>query len=220
MPDNRDWIEERLGKLGLGARREEEILRELSEHLEDHAEALEAQGVRKEQAFCEALDSVSDWPKLRTAILSAELEEGIMNYRSKVLWLPAFCTFALSMGLLALLQIAGFQPRIYWLDRRLFIPFYVPWLVVLPLVGAIAAFWSQRAGGRVLHRVLASLAPVMIWLGIFLLMLPLAMVIDRHVPLTLKLEGLLTYIAAWVLLPSLALFLGTVPFLRKSQPQA
>jgi hypothetical protein len=51
-------------------------------------------------------------------------------------------------------------------------------------------------------------------------MLPLAMVIDRHVPLTLKLEGLLTYIAAWVLLPSLALFLGTVPFLRKSQPQA
>jgi hypothetical protein len=53
-----------------------------------------------------------------------------------------------------------------------------------------------------------------------LIMLLLALVIDRHVPFSFKLEGLLTYTVAWVLAPSLALFLGAVPFLRKRQPQA
>ena len=33
MPDNHGLIRARLGKLGLGAQREEEILREISEHL-------------------------------------------------------------------------------------------------------------------------------------------------------------------------------------------
>ena len=34
MPDDQGLIRERLGKLGLGTRREEEILRELGEHLD------------------------------------------------------------------------------------------------------------------------------------------------------------------------------------------
>ena len=100
-------IRERLGKLGLGPRREEEILRELSEHLADHAEALEARGVARDAAAREALDSVSNWPELRKEILSAETEETIMNYRTKVLWLPALCALTLSNGLLALMQIFG-----------------------------------------------------------------------------------------------------------------
>jgi len=220
MPDNQRLVKERLGELRLLPGREDEILRELAEHLEDHASALVARGVVSEEAACEALNSVSDWPELRREIVLAETEETTMNYRTKVLWLPAFCTFTLSMLLLALLQITGFRPRFYWLDRGLFIPFYVPWLLALPIIGAVAAFWLQRAGGRVSHRVFVSLAPPIIWLGIMLIMLLLALVIDRHVPFSFKLEGLLTYTVAWVLAPSLALFLGAVPFLRKRQPQA
>jgi len=220
MPDNRELLKKCLGELGLAPRREEEILRELGDHLEDHATALETRGVARVEAVEEALKAVSDWPGLRRDIALVENEETIMNYRTKVLWLPAFCTFTLSMLLLALLQITGFRPRFYWLDRGLFIPFYVPWLLALPIIGAVAAFWLQRAGGRVSHRVFVSLAPPIIWLGIMLIMLLLALVIDRHVPFSFKLEGLLTYTVAWVLAPSLALFLGAVPFLRKRQPQA
>jgi hypothetical protein len=123
--------------------------------------------------------------------------------------------------LLALLIFAGLYPHIYLLKDGLFIPFNVPWLLALPIIGAIAAFWSQRAGGRVSHRLFVSLAPPIIWLGIMLIiLLPLALVIDRHVPFSFKLEGLLTYIVAWVLLPSIPLLLGAAPFLRKPQPQA
>ena len=142
-----------------------------------------------------------------------------MNYRTKVLWLPAFCMSLLSCGLLALLQLAGFQPRIYWLGRGLFFPLYLPWLVVLPLVGAAGAFWSRRAGGRVAHQLLASLAPPVFWLAFFLLFGPVALFVNREVPVGLKLECMVVYVLVWVLLPSCALFLGVVPFLRKPRLQ-
>jgi len=123
--------------------------------------------------------------------------------------------------LLALLIFGGLYPHIYLLRDGLFIPFYVPWLVALPIIGAVAAFWSQRAGGRVSHRLVVSLAPPIILLGIMLIiLLPLALAVDRHVPFSLKLEGMLTYIVAWVLVPSLALFFGAAPFLRKADPQS
>ncbi len=219
MVGGQELISARLGRLGLGPRREEEIVRELSEHLADHAAALEARGVAGDVAAREALDSVSNWPELREEILCAETEEANMNYRTKVLWLPALGAFALSSILLALLIFAGLYPHIYLLKDGLFIPFYVPWLLALPIVGALGAFWSKRAGGGVLDRLLVSQAPSIIWLAVLLTFLALAPFIDRHVPLIFKLQGMLTYIVAWVLAPSLGLLLGAVPFLRKHQAQ-
>ncbi len=144
-----------------------------------------------------------------------------MNYRTKVLWLPAFCTFLLNGLLQALLQFAGLRPHIYWLSRGLCIPFHIPWLLTLPIIGAVGAFWSKRAGGSGSHRILVSLAPMIIWLGIMLtLFLSLDLVVDRRLPLNLKMESLMTYIVAWMLLPSLALFLGAIPFLRRRQAQS
>ncbi len=219
MVGGQELISARLGRLGLGPRREEEIVRELGEHLADHAAALEASGVTGDVAAREALDSVSNWPELRDEILCAETEEANMNYRTKVLWLPALGAFALSSILLALLIFAGLYPHIYLLKDGLFIPFYVPWLLALPIVGALGAFWSKRAGGGVLDRLLVSQAPSIIWLAVLLTFLALAPFIDRHVPLIFKLQGMLTYIVAWVLAPSLGLLLGAVPFLRKHQAQ-
>jgi hypothetical protein len=216
MSGHRRFIEKHLGKLELGPQREEEILRELSEHVADHAAALEARGVARDAAAQQAFDSVSNWPELRNEIVSAETEEAIMNYRTKVVWLPAFCTFTLSMVLLALLQISGLRPSFFW---STIIPIHLPWLITLPVIGAVGAYWSMRAGGRLSHRLLASQAPSIIWLAIMLTVLTLSLVTDRHVPLVLKLSALLTYIVAWVLLPSLALFLGAIPFLRKPQAQ-
>ena len=113
MPDDQDLIEARLGKLGLEAQREEEILRELSEHLADHAKALEASGTAADAAARQALDSVSNWPEIRAEIVSAETEEAIMNHRTKVLWLPALCALTLSNGCLALMQIFNVPAHFY-----------------------------------------------------------------------------------------------------------
>jgi len=223
MPDNRELIQERLGKLGLGTRRDEEIVRELGEHLEDHAAALEALGVAQDAAAREALDSVSNWAEFREDLLAAETEETIMNYRTKVFWLPALCALILSNGLLALIQIFGPLPRFYWLSQdmsmRPYFTFIIPWLISQPVVGAVAAYWSRRAGGGLLHQLLAALAPAIALLGLFLVILPFSVIMEKHVSHDIQLTGFLVLTVTWVLLPSLPLLVGAAPFLRKTQPQ-
>jgi hypothetical protein len=218
MRDEQELIKARLGKLGLAPHREEEILRELGEHLADHAAALESKGAAKDAAIRQALDSVSNWDEFRKGILSAETANGGMNYLTKVFWLPALGTFALNMGLLAYLQIARLRPAFFLWSGL--IPIYLPWLIALPMIGALGALWSKRAGGSILLQLLASQASALIWECIMLVMLPFSLVLDRGVPVSLKMEGLLIYVVAWVLLPSFALFLGGSPFLRKPQAQS
>ena len=223
MPDNRDLLKARIGKLGLAPGREEEILRELSEHLEDHVTALETPGVAREEAIPEALNSVSDWPGLRRDIVLAETEETTMNYRTKVLWLPALCALTLSNGLLALMQMFGPPPHFFWLGAgKSMEPYYVfivPWLISQPMVGAVAAYWSRRAGGTVLHQLIAALAPAIALLGLFLLILPFAMILDKHEAHHIQLSAFLVLTGTWVLLPSLPLLIGAAPFLRRRQAQ-
>jgi hypothetical protein len=225
MSDHRELIEKHLGKLGLGPHREEEILRELSEHLADHADALETRGMASQQAMDEALEAESNWPELRNEILSAETEETTMNYRTKVLWIPALCALTLSNVLLALMQIFGRPPHFYVFHTgkgmELFCAFIVPWLISQPVVGAVAAYWSRRAGGAIRHQLLAALSPAIALLGVFVLVLPFASIIlhegvRRHI----QPSAFVLLTVTWVLLPSLPLLLGAAPFLRKPQPQS
>ena len=158
-----------------------------------------------------------------------------VTYRTKVLWLPALGALTLSSSLLAIFQFSGLVPRSYWLSGTsyLFFTFYLPWLIVLPVIGAAAAFWSQRAGGRAIHRLLAALAPPIGMLGFFLVSPFLTLLIymlltlftHRAVPrpfglgdLAYIIPGVLVMLVSWVLLPAVGLLLGAVPFLRKPQP--
>jgi hypothetical protein len=241
MPDHRRLLKNSLGELELAPRREEEILRELGDHLEDHADALGERGITMEEAFQEALGGVIDWPKFREEIFCAETEEATINYqvtyRTKVLWLPALGALALSSSLLAIFQFSGLVPRFYWLSGTgyLFFTFYLPWLIALPAIGAVAAFWSQRAGGKAIHRLLAALAPPIGMLGFFLISPFLTLLIYMLLPLfkhkaahiqfgpidvAIIIPGVLVLLVSWVLLPAVGLLLGAVPFLRKPQAQS
>jgi len=238
MPHHHGILKERLGDLALEPRREEEIVCELSEHLEDEAAALEARGVTPKDAVQKALDSVSDWPALRSEIVRAETGGTNMNYRTKVLWLPALGAFILSSSVLAVFQSAGLVPRFIWLSDRmsmgLYYTFYTPWLALLPVVGAVVALWSQLVGGRAIHRLLAALAPAVGMLGVFLIgpfiglliyaLLPLfphevahRPALNLHAP---PIAGVTAMLVSWVLLPGAGLVIGAVPFLRKTQRQA
>ena len=223
MPSHQKLVKERLGKLALGTRREEEILRELGDHLEDHAATLEARGLTSDAAAQEALDSISNWPELRQEILSAENGGAIMNYRTKSLWLPALCALTLSNGLLALMQIFGAPAHFYWLSVgksvQALCEFIVPWLISQPVVGAVAAYWYRRAGGTVRHQLLAALAPAIALLGLFLLILPFSMIVEGFSALNIRLGAFLILSVTWVLLPAIPLLIGAAPFLRKPQPQ-
>ena len=163
-----------------------------------------------------------------------------VTYRTKVLWLPALGALTLSSSLLAIFQFSGLVPRFYWLSKtgmsvHPFFTFYLPWLIVLPVIGAAAAFWSQRAGGKTTHRLLAALAPPLAMLSFFLvspyLTLPIYLLLPllthRSVlrpfglaDLAFVIPGVLVLLVNWVLLPAVGLLLGAVPFLRKPQPQS
>src|SRR5208282_654730 len=99
------------------------------------------------------------------------------------LWLPALCAITLSNVLLALFQVFGTPPHFHWLSAdRSMEPYYVfviPWLVTQPVVGAVAAYWSRRAGGALRHQLLAALAPAIVLLGVFVLILPFAIILEE-----------------------------------------
>jgi len=223
MVDHYDHLKICMGELGLAPDREEEILRELSDHLDDHAATVEARGIEGGVAAREVIDGVSNWPEFRKAILAAETEETMMNYRTKALWLPALCALTLSNVLLAGVQVLGPLTHLDWLNpymrMRPFYTFLIPWFILQPAVGAIAAYWSRRAGGSVRHQLIAALAPAIAWLGVFVLVLPFSIFLDKHGVNHVRLSAFLLMTAIWVLLPALPLLLGAGPFLRRSQTQ-
>ena len=221
MPADRESIRAALGNLGLDPEREEEIVREISEHLADHAASLELGGMARAAAVRAAVASVSDWAALRKEILAAETEELMMNYRTKALWLPALLAVTLSNGLLAMIQIIGPHTHFHWLnpylEMRPWYTFLIPWLILQMPVGAIAALWSRRAGGTLPYQLLSALAPAVASLGV----LVLVPILTEHGSNHLKTEnhlsapGFLLMITIWVFVQALPLLVGAAPFLGK-----
>jgi len=223
MPDWRDIAEQRLMPLGLDAKREEEIVAELAAHLEDLHEDLVRQGKPPSEAAELALSVAADWDALRRDIQAAANEEVIMNYRLgpagkrrlKTFWLPGACTGALSGILLRLLQMPSApSPHIFWPTPGMPFVFYWHWLLCLPLVGGIGAYWSRHAGGKLRERALAASSPTLAWLcfpGIFL---PFVLVFQWIVHHNALLVPAALFLLGWVVLPEAALLLGALPFLR------
>jgi hypothetical protein len=178
-----------------------------------------------DDAAREALDTVSNWLELRREILSAETEEANMNYRTKALWLPALCALTLSNGLVALMQIFGHPPDSYWLgtagwSMKVLSAYIVPWLILQSVVGAIAAYWSRRAGGSVRYQLLAALAPAIALLGLFVVVIPISIMLNEHGASHIRLSAFLIVTVTWVLLPAVPLLIGAAPFLRRPQAQS
>jgi hypothetical protein len=215
MPDWQRLARRRLTPLALDSARENEIVAELAGHLED----LYEDSVRQEKSEAEAvelaLSAAADWGELRRKIQLAANEEVSMNYRVKTLWLPGACTIALSGIVLRLLQIPSAPiPRVLWPWHSTELVIYWWWLLSLPVIGAIGAYWSRHAGGRFLERAVAVSLPALAMVCLPLLMFPFVLVYDliRHysfpfVPMALLLLG-------WGVLPEAALLVGALPFLR------
>lgn len=239
VPDWQKLVRARLGTLGLEPEREQEIVAELAGHLEDLYEDCCASGVPVDLAFRRAVDDVSDWNRLSRKIRHVKAEEEPMNDRTKSLWLPGFATLTLSMSLLRLLIGAGLRPHIVWISSKVPLLFYVPWLLALPLMGALGAYWSRRAGGGLTARILAGLFPAACLITMFFVLVPVGLVgdrriplevvlqvfarpdlnllhvvVDRRVPLEAMLQAFASSALGWVVVPGAALLAGALPFFK------
>lgn len=137
-----------------------------------------------------------------------------MNNRTRSLWLPAMANLIAAPGLLMVFQKLAVQPRVLWIGDMAMV-LYLPWLITLPIFGAFGAFLAKRAHARFVHRLIVGLSPALAVLGAFALVLPVSLVVDRQALRHFPFGYFALTICNWVVLPALALLLGTLPFLRE-----
>jgi len=211
-----DWqgiVRQRLSGLALDPAEKDEVHAELAAHLEESYEVFCKQGLGKEESARRTMEQASDWQDLQRRIIAAKERGHLMKKRVQQLWIPGFLTFILSTVFLMTLQKLGFRPRIIG-DGPNTILFYVPWLVSLPFVGALGAYFSSRARASRATVLLASVFPVLALTAAVLLMFPIDMVVERvignHVDFSIVATDLLKEAIGWLLVPGAALLAGGV----------
>jgi hypothetical protein len=227
MPEWRKIIRERLGALDISPEREEEIVVELADYFEDAYDDHLERSAAPEQALASALSEVKNWARLSRDIFRAH-EEDPMNERTKNLWLPGMVTLFLSSVLLMFITRRGPVPVFVWIDPRIPLLLYVPWLVSLPVFGAAGAYWSRRMGGAKRARIAAGVFPALMLAAAFCVILPVSILIQSLSWRTMQwktfgspfLSAIVIFTLGWVVIPGVALLLGALPFLRNGANQS
>jgi hypothetical protein len=204
-----ELVRERLSGLALDAGEKDEVHAELAAHLEDSYEAFWAEGVPEPEAVQQTLAQVADWKELQRKIHFARIRKDMMTNRVTQLWLPGLLTFAVSMGLEALVQKFGPRPIVLDLDKGTpVLMFYTAWLLMLPLVGGLGAYLSKRAGGSVRIVLASSIFPVLPFGVVFLIAIPVGLVINHNLEHHIVTAAYLSMSVGWVLAPGAALLAG------------
>jgi hypothetical protein len=211
MPDWSKLVHDHLARLDLEVGERSEVVEELAGHLQEIFHDLRRQGLSEEDATRGCLLEVEDWRGLGLRIEAARRKENLMNNRVRQLWLPGLMTFILSMGLLALTQVFGPKPWILSWGHPPVAVVFIPWLLALPLIGAVGAFFSYRADGS--RRVIVSsiVFPVVPFLVAILLISPVVLAFDHFiahnpVPASIPMAAL-----GLVIAPGIALLAGGLP---------
>jgi hypothetical protein len=211
MPDWKKIVRERLELKHI----DEEAVRELAAHLEESYDSHRSRGLSDENSRTETLQELNDCHGLVKAIRRRSSKEGLMNNRTRTLWIPAMVSLLGASVAMTSLQFAGLRAQVFRTGSvEMF--FYWPWLLILPLCGALGAYLSRRAGASALTRLIAALAPVLWLLAVC--------TITEPIDLAASGLGQLRYfgygVTEWVVVPGLALLVGAAPFLRgANQPR-
>src|SRR6267378_3889262 len=210
MPDWQELVRHSLSGLALDAEEKDGVQVELATHLEESYESLRTKGLPEQAAMKQTLAQVADWQDLRRRIqIARTMKENIMNDRVRQLWLPGLLTFALSMGLLELVEKFGPRPIVLDLDKGTpVLMFYTSWLLTLPLAGAIGALLSKRAGGSPKILAISSVFPVLPFGVVFLIAIPAGLLISHALAHHIVASAFLTMMFGWVLVPGVALLSG------------
>jgi hypothetical protein len=207
MRDWREYVRKRLGGNRDRNSEEYQVIDELAGHLEEYYDALRAQGLAEGQAVRQAKMRAGNWEQLRAGICLAK-REGSMSDRIRQLWIPGLVTLLLANVALTVMQRLHVEPLLVGVGKYWTLCVYLPWLLILPMVGAIGGYLARRAQGRGWHVYLAAGFPALVIGGLFLLILPLVLVFDRDVASHIEPSGMLAGLTSWVVLPGMALAAG------------
>jgi hypothetical protein len=220
MPDWQKLVNQRFAARRSGAEIEPEVTEELAHHLEDVCEAGRQAGLSHEESALRAWAEVKNWSRLARKINQARGGTEMLKQRIQRLWLPGIVPMILAMGILCVGLRAGLNPRTVEISPRVPALLYLAWLLILPGMGALAAYWSRRAGGSVANRAAAALFTALTMIAIFLAVMILTVFADDHMKTSSIFMVLLSNTVGGILLPAVALLAGAWPFLRDTRRAA
>ena len=130
-----------------------------------------------------------------------------MDLHARKVWLPGAASCLLFLGWCFMLGLAPFEK-----NRFPFIT--IPYLAVMPFVGAVGAYLSRRMKGSVIERILSALFPVFTFVAIFAWRIVYGLFFEG-VPYTLPhfLVGL-SFLLKFIVVEGPLLVLGAWPFCR------
>lgn len=215
MSGLREEVQQRLAGLRLDAAERDEVIAEISDHLELATQDLghRGEGDLKNRVLAE----VGDWSRLRKKI-EVSKERG-MKDRLRKIWLPGLGTGFIAYAAQNIIGHLVAWPRVLRFNE-LYLVFSWQWLLVLFFTGALGAGWSRMMGGSVRDRLIVALAPSEI-LGAFVLtLLPITLcaewLLGRQVPYALAHPMVVIAMLSWmVVLPAVPSVLGAAWFLRE-----
>jgi hypothetical protein len=219
VPDWRKLVERRVGSVRAVSAEQDEIAAELASHLEDVYADHRAQGSSEVEAADRALQELADGRSIGRRIRNSK--EGGMNERTRRFWLPALASISSACVLVAVVAQLSYLPRVVLIRSGTATLVYPAWLLGQPLLGALGAYCSRRAGGNRLTRLTAGLAPSIV------MFVAACIVVFAHTVLQVRgdfgamdLAPLARAVVVGILIPGIAVLLGTLPFLSDPKPSA
>lgn len=222
----RDWSNEVSRKLAnskLPAEEREEISRELAGHLEDLYSDARNRGLDESAAIECVVAELHEDARLGSKLCFARQEGNMMIERIRRFWFPSVAILLASVAFLAAIQAVGLRPH-FMMKGELPLVIYLPWLVVLPFLGAGGAYWARcQRGGQTVAAAIGFL-PVLKFLGSLVAVFVASLLVALPVcvalgALTADAEFFIVLagaILSWVVIPGVALLLGVWPFIRSS----
>jgi len=195
-----------------------EIVAELASHLEDLYENHRAQGVGESEAIELALKELADGRRLGRRLRKAK--ENIMNERTRKFWLPALASVTAACFLVVVTAQLSYKPHIILLRSHAAALVYPLWLLGQPLMGALGAYCSRRAGGNRLTRLTAGLFPsIVMFAAICIVALAQGLSLGRGEFGRMDFTMLARALMGVIVIPSAAMLMGAMPFLRDPETQ-
>lgn len=219
MPDWKSEVSRRLEGTKFSASERDAVSSELAGYLEDLSKESCASGGNESAAIQGALDELHEDAGLGANLHRAR-KENTMNDRTKGLWLPSFISLVAATVFFVIFESVGLGMHLVGhfgsAANYSRVEISLPWLCVLPFLGAGSAYLSRRAGSGRALRVTAGLFPVLVFLAGMLIVVPLDCAINGVPATNAILPGLAGAVWSMVVIPGVALVLGVLPFLRNS----
>jgi hypothetical protein len=131
-----------------------------------------------------------------------------MGGRVKQLWAPSLLSLLISWTVLALILWVGIGPLIWHEGPPWSVIVYVPWLMLLPFVGAAGACLSRRAQRTGWRPYVAGAFPALAMGCVILMILLFSFIVDPQVVPGLRFASVGAAAVSWVVLPGIALCVG------------